>query len=140
MNTTDLTPGYQKQVQDMYKAIGKSHKVKLVSIVMDKKKGKAISWLLKNKFTEGSYGFTQGWDNKTIEEYGVRSTPSGWLISPDAKRKILLSQHEFFRMARVKDSITDIVRDRIEGKDTPTLATPPDEEQKEDGEDDDKEE
>jgi len=130
MNTSDQTPGYQQQVQDMHKAIGKSHKVKLISIVMDEERGDAIKWLLKKKFTEGSYGFTQGWDNETIDAYGVRSTPSGWIISPDKDRKILMSQHEFFRLARIKSSITDIVRDRIDGKDTPTLATPPEEEKK----------
>ncbi|QEG21659.1 TlpA family protein disulfide reductase [Mariniblastus fucicola] len=125
MNSTDMTPGYQQQVQDMYKAIGKSHKLKLVSVVIDEDKTKAIKWLLKKKFTEGSYGFTNGWEHDTIEAYGVRSTPSGWLISPDADRKILMSQHEFFRLARIKNSITEIVRDRIDGKDTPTLAAPP---------------
>ena len=130
MNTTDLTPGYQAQVQAMYKAIGKSHKVKLVTIVMDKDRTKAIRWLLKKKFTEGSYGFTKGWDNnKTIDAYGVRSTPSGWLISPDADRKIMMSQHEFFSLARISDSVTGIIRDRIDGKDTPTLATPPEKEE-----------
>ena len=131
LNTSDLTPGYQKQVQDMYKTLGKSHKVKLISIVLDKDTSKAIKWLIRNKFKEGSYGFTKGWDQKTVEAYGVRSTPSGWLISPDKDRKIAISQHEFFTLARVKSSITDIVRDRIDGKDTPTPATP---EKKEDDE------
>ncbi len=125
MNSGDRTPGYQKQVQEMYKALGKSHKVKLISVVLDKDQTKAIKWLVKKKFTEGSYGFTKGWEDKIVDDYGVRSTPSGWLISKDADRKIMMTQHEFFRMTRVKDSITDIVRDRIDGKDTPTLATPP---------------
>ena len=124
LNTTDLTPGYQKQVQDMYIALGKSHKVKLISIVLDKDTSKAIKWLIRNEFKEGSYGFTKGWDHKSVDAYGVRSTPSGWLISPDKEREIVISQHEFFSLARVKASITDIVRDRIDGKDTPTPATP----------------
>jgi hypothetical protein len=127
MNSGDRTPGYQKQVQEMYKALGKSHKVKLISVVLDKDQTKAIKWLIKKKFTEGSYGFTKGWDHETIEAYGVRSTPSGWLISKDADRKIMMTQHEFFQLARLKESVTAIVRDRIDGKDTPTLATPPEE-------------
>ena len=139
MNSTDQAPGYQKQVQDMYKALREKHKVKLISIVMDNadkdgKKGKgktdAINWLVNKQFTEGSYGFTGGWDHKTIEAYGVRSTPSGWLISPDEDRKILMTQHEFFRLARIKPTITAIVRDRITGKDTPTLATKPEDREK----------
>ena len=135
MNTTDLTPGYQQSVQDMYKAISKSHKVKLISIVLDEDrkvgearingKDSAIKWLIKKKFTGGSYAFTEGWENNTLEAYGVRSTPSGWLISDDEDRKIMMSQHEFFKFARVKKSITEIVKDRISGTDTPTLATPP---------------
>ena len=37
----------------------------------------------------------------------------------------MMSQHEFFKLARVKKTITEIVKDRIDGTDTPTLATPP---------------
>lgn len=125
LNTGDLTPGYQQQVQDMYKTLGKSHKVKLISIVLDKDTSKAIKWLVRKNFKEGSYGFAKNWEHETVESYGVRSTPSGWLISPDKERKIVISQHEFFRLTRVKSSITDIVRDRIEGKDTPTPAKAP---------------
>jgi len=130
----NVTPGYQRQVQEMYKTIGKSHKVKLINIVMDdfdnkigKGNGrlKAIQWLKKKEFTAGSFGFTNGWDHKAVDDYGVRGTPSSWLISPDAERKVIISQHEFFRLARVKPTVTAIVRDRIDGKDTPTLATPP---------------
>jgi hypothetical protein len=129
MNTSDLTPGFQQQVQAMYKALGKSHKVKLITIVMDditkdSAKKKTINWLKSKKITSGSFAFTNGWDDSAIEDYGVRSTPSGWLISPDAERKIVISQHEFFRLARMKPTITAIIKDRIDGKDTPTLATP----------------
>ncbi len=135
LNSKDQTPGYQEQVQQMYKDLGKSHKVKLISIVVDdkdyKKKGDgkgravAIKWLLEKKLKFGSYGFTDGWEHPVTQAYGIRSTPSGWLISPDKERKILMSQHEFFQQARVKASITEIVRDRIDGKDKPTLAKPP---------------
>ncbi len=130
MNTSDQSFEYQAQVQQMYKDIGKSHKVKLVSIVMDEDQNKAIRWLLRKKYDQGSYAFTKGWDHETIRAYGVRSTPSGWLISPDAERKILMTQHEFFRNTRVKSSVTEIIKDRIEGKDTPTPATAPASEEK----------
>jgi len=134
LNTKDVGPGYQEQVQQMYKDLGKSHKVKLVSIVLDDKdkddeegKGRAdaIKWLLSKKLKHGSYCFTDGWEHSVTQAYGIRSTPSGWLISPDKDRKILMSQHEFFQQARVKASITNIIRDRIDGKDQPTLAKPP---------------
>ena len=137
LNTADGAPGYQESVQQMYKDLGKSHKVKLISIVLDEDRTKAIKWLIDKKYTGGSYGFTNGWDHKTVRDYGVRSTPSGWLISPDQDRKILMSQYEFFRVARVKKSITEIVRDRIEGKDTPTLAQPESESSEASGEEDD---
>ncbi len=127
LNTADIAPGYQEQIQKMYKSLGKSHKVKLISIVLDEDKDKAIKWLIDKKYRYGSYGFTEGWDHEVTRTYGVRSTPSGWLISPDADRKIAISQHEFFRLARAKESITELVRDRIEGKDTPTPAKKEDE-------------
>lgn len=136
MNTGDLTPDFQNQVQNMYKTIGKSHKVKLITIVLDDiekdaDKKKTIKWLVDKKFTSGSFAFTNGWDSKVVEDYGIRSTPSGWLIAPGADRKVIISQHEFFRLARVKPSVTAIVQDRIDGKDTPTLADPKEEAQSE---------
>lgn len=126
MNSKD-PPSFQTQVQEMYKNLGKSHKVRLINIVVDEDKDKAIKFIVGRKLTGGSFGFTKGWENRTVDDYGVRSTPSGWLISPDAERKIVISQHEFFRLARVKPSVTAIIKDRIDGKDTPTLATPPEE-------------
>jgi len=100
-----------------------------VSIVLDEDRKKAIKWLIDKEFKQGSYGFPkEGWEDKTVDAYGVRSTPSGWLISNDSERKILISQHEFFKLARVKSSITEIVRDRIDGKDTPTPAKEPESE------------
>ena len=137
MNSKD-PPSFQTQVQDMYKNLGKSHKVKLINIVVDEKKDEAIKWIIKKKLTGGSFGFTSGWENRTVDDYGVRSTPSGWLISPDAERKIVISQHEFFRLARVKPSVTSIIKDRIEGKDTPTRATPPEEGEEEEEEEKEK--
>ena len=140
LNSTDKAPGYQEQVQQMYKDLAKSHKVKLISIVLDEKKDQAIQWLIAKELKGGSYAFTKGWDHAVTSDYGVRSTPSGWLISPDKDRKILMSQHEFFQMARVKATITAIVKDRIDGKDKPTLAKPPeDAEASESSEEDEKE-
>lgn len=125
LNTSDQSPGYQAQVQQMYKDLGKSHKVKLISIVMDEDQNKAIKWLLQKKYDQGSYAFTKGWEHPTVDAYGVRSTPSGWLISPDSTRKIVMTQYEFFRNAQIKPTVTQIIQDRIEGKDTPTPATEP---------------
>jgi hypothetical protein len=121
--TGDQGQEYQKQVQAMYGELKEKYPIKLLSICVDEKRGAAIKFIVKAKYKLGSHGFTDGWDHSTIENYGVRSTPSGWLIGPD--RKIAMTQHEFYQAVKIKPTITDVIRDRIEGKDKPTPAARP---------------
>ena len=121
----DQSPAYQQAVQDMYAELGEKGNIKLLTICMDDDRKKAVKYIVKMKYKKGSFGFTDGWDHETVKAYGVRSTPSGWLIGPD--RKIAMTQHEFFQAVRLKDSITDVIRDRMEGKDKPTPAEKPEE-------------
>jgi hypothetical protein len=36
-----------------------------------------------------------------------------------------MTQHEFYQAVKIKPTITDVIRDRIEGKDKPTPAARP---------------
>jgi hypothetical protein len=111
----------QKQVQKMYVDLKQKHPIKLLSICIDEKRKAAIKFIIDQKLKEGSHGFTDGWEHPTVDAYGVRSTPSFWLINP--KQKIVMTQYGFAQaFAADSRTLTQIVSDRIEGKDQPTPA------------------
>lgn len=111
----------QRQVQKMYADLREKYPIKLLSICIDEKRKAAVQFIIKKKLKEGSHGFTDGWEHATVDGYGVRSTPSFWLIDPS--RKIKMTQYNFGQLFASDDrTMTQIVSDRIEGKDTPTLA------------------
>lgn len=111
----------QKQVQQMYLDLKDKHPIKLLSICIDEKRKAAIKFIIDQKLKEGSHGFTDGWEHPTVDAYGVRSTPSFWLINPD--RKIIMTQYNFGQAFNAGNrELTQIVSDRIEGKDKPTPA------------------
>jgi len=113
----------QKQIQTMYQELKSKYPLKLLSICMDEKRKPAVEFIIKKKLKEGSHGFTGGWEHPTVDAYGVRSTPSFWLIDPS--RKIIMTQYNFGQIFAVDNrTLTQIVSDRIEGKDKPTLAKP----------------
>ena len=112
---------YQQTVQDAIKKLNADgYKVGLLSICLDDDRRAAVGHVIKNKFKKGLHGFTSGWEHKTVESFGVRSTPSGWLLDKDGK--IVMSQHEFYTITKFKDSLTTVIKDRIDGKDAPTPA------------------
>lgn len=111
----------QQMVQKMYAKMKDKHKLKLISICVDQNRKKALAYIIKNKLKEGSHGFTDGVEHRTIFDYGVRSFPSFWLIGPDGK--IMMTQYEVSQAMRVKPDLATIVDDRISGKDVPTPAT-----------------
>jgi len=111
----------QKQVQKMYTDLKGKHSIALLSICIDEKRKAAVKFILDKNLREGSHGFTGGWEHPTIDAFGVRSTPSFWLIDPSGK--IIMTQYNFGQLFNSDDrSMTQIVSDRIEGKDTPTPA------------------
>jgi hypothetical protein len=114
-------PDYQQTVQDAIKELNADgYKVGLLSICLDENRPAAIKHIMKNQFKKGLHGFTNGWDHETVERFGVRSTPSGWLLDQD--NKIVMSQHEFYNLTKFKASLATVIKDRIDGKDAPTPA------------------
>lgn len=119
---------FQSKVQSMYNDLKEKYPLKLLSICVDENRRDAVNYIIKNKLREGSHGFTGGWEHSTIEAYGVRSIPSLWLIDP--QRKIIMTQYEFMQAFQGgKPNLTEIVADRIDGKDVPTPADEKTEEQ-----------
>ena len=114
-------PDYQQTVQDAIKELNADgYKVGLLSICLDDDRASAVRHVMKKELRKGLHGFTSGWDHKTVESFGVRSTPSGWLLDMD--NKIIMSQHEFYNVTKFKDSLATVIKDRMDGKDAPTPA------------------
>ncbi|MDG1873692.1 MAG: thioredoxin-like domain-containing protein [Mariniblastus sp.] len=111
----------QKLVQEMYSQLKSKYDLKLISICVDQERKTALDYIVKNSLKEGSHGFTDGVDHRTIFDYGVRSFPSFWLIGKDGK--IMMTQFEVAQAMRTKPDMVTIVDDRIRGKDVPTPAT-----------------
>jgi len=121
----------QKMVQEMYSKLKGKYDLKLISICVDgktpnksatKARKDALAYIIKNELKEGSHGFTDGVDHRTVFDYGVRSFPSFWLV--DEKGKIMMTQYETAQAMQVKPNLETIVVDRIIGKDAPTPAAP----------------
>jgi hypothetical protein len=112
---------YQQTVQEAIKELNDDgYKVGLLSICLDENRPAAIRHIMKNQFKKGLHGFTSGWEHQTVDRYGVRSTPSGWLLDKD--NKIIMSQHEFYNLTKLKSSLAKVIKDRIDGTDAPTPA------------------
>jgi len=82
----------QKMVQTMYSKLKAKHQMKLVSICVDDDRKSALKYIIKNKLKEGSHGFTDGVEHRTIFDYGVRSFPSFCLVGKDGK--VQMSQYK----------------------------------------------
>ncbi len=111
---------HQQSVQKMVADLKDKQNLGLLNICMDEDRRAAVKHIMKNQYKLGLHGFTNGREHETVDRYGVRSTPTGFLISPDGN--IAMSQYEFYNLTKVKDSLTTVIQDRITGKDEPTPA------------------
>ncbi len=115
---------YQEQIQKMYVDLKDQHPLQLLSICVDNDRTAAAEFIAANGLVEGSHGFSEGLEHRTLFDYGVRAIPSFWLIAPDGK--ISMTQFEIATALRANQELKDIVANRILGKDTPTPAGQPD--------------
>ncbi len=113
-------PMEQKLIQEMIDSIKQKHDILGLSINVDTDGQEALTFAVKNNMNVGTNGFTGGLEHRMLFDYGVRSLPSFWLIGKDGK--IVMTQYEIAQAMRVKPSLTEIILDRIEGRDTPTPA------------------
>lgn len=123
-STADYAPdddqNHQVKVQAAIGELQKKYPIALLSVCLDEDRSAAVKHVMEKKYKNGLHGFTSGWDHETVNLYGVRSTPSGWLIAPD--RTIAMSQYELYSLSRQKPSLAEVISDRIDGKDKPTPA------------------
>lgn len=110
----------QKMIREAVDALKDKHGIRLLSINVDNDQQKVLNFVEKNDMNPESNGITGGLEHRCLFDYGVRSLPSFWLINKDGR--IVMTQYEIAQAMRVKPSLTAIISDRIEGKDTPTPA------------------
>lgn len=121
--TSSPSAEFQSELQEMYAELKTKQPLRLLAICVDEDRKKAIDYIVKQKLREGSHGFTDGLEHQTLFNYGVRSFPSFWLIDPEGK--IVMTQFEFAKAFRTESDLGVIITNRILGKDAPTPATPP---------------
>ncbi len=104
----------------MFQALKEKYPIVLLSVNLDDDKSKVIEYI-KEKRIVGQHGFTGGWEHGMLEGFGVRAIPSFWLIDQEARIKMTHAefQHAFFSG---KTEFTEMIEDRILGRDTPTPA------------------
>lgn len=115
---------FQTKLQEMYTGLKDKQPLKMLAICVDEDRKQAIDYIVKQKLRDGSHGFSDGLENRTLFNYGVRSFPSFWLIDPEGK--IAMTQSEFAQAFRNEDDLAVIITNRISGKDSPTPAKRPD--------------
>lgn len=119
--TGNTDPVYQRSVQKMYAEVKAKHPLRLLSICVDEDTDQAVKYLRNNDLKLGSYGFTKGFEHRTLFEYGVRTLPTYWLVSPDGT--IAMTPLDFAKAFQQSDNLSEIVASQIEGKDLPEAAS-----------------
>jgi hypothetical protein len=114
---------YQTTIQAAFAKIKDRYPVRLLSICVDENPNEGIKFILQKELKLGSHGFTRGFEHRTMFDYGVRAIPTFWLISPDGK--IAMTPGDFAIAFRAKSDLSEILADKIEGKDVPTPAVKP---------------
>ena len=104
---------YLTELQSRLNSLTGKYKVVLVSVCLDKEKERGQAWLRKNKIA-GIHAAAGGLNHAIVEDYGVRSLPSQWLVGP--KSKILMTNFDFRRLGMSGRPIEEIIRDRLDGK------------------------
>jgi hypothetical protein len=121
---------YQTSIQEAFAKIKDRYPIRLLSVCVDEKPADGTEFILKKELKLGSHGFTSGFNHPLMYHYGIRSIPSFWLLAPDGK--IAISQFEFAAALRTRNDFSEIIADRIEGKDVPLPAAPAPESEKRD--------
>ena len=94
----------------------------LLSVNLDDDRDAALKFMNDNG-VEGLRGYAGDWEHKTVTEFGVRAIPALFLLGDNGK--VLMTRGEFLQAFQAgKDDLTNIVDDRIAGRDTPDAKSP----------------
>lgn len=112
---------FQSKVQETYSSLKDKYPLRLLSVCVDQERSHGLKFIIDQKLSNGKHGFTDGFEHRTLFDYGVRAIPSFWLIDPEGK--IALSQVEFSQAFFVGNDLSTILTHRLEGKPIPNLPT-----------------
>jgi peroxiredoxin len=113
--TSQPSTGFQPEIQKMFDQVKTQREIELLSVSLDEEPALTSEFIQKQNFG-GQHAFAGRWDHAIINDFGVRSIPSFWLIGPDGR--ILLTQRDFHAaLVSGKTNLTQLVSDSIAGKD-----------------------
>lgn len=105
---------FQPAVQEMFADLKEKHGLVLVSISLDSSRELA-SKTIHEQGLQGYHGFAPGWDNPTVEAFGVRALPFFLLIGPD--QKIWMTHAEIRQAFAEGKTMGMLVDERLTGQD-----------------------
>ena len=105
---------FQPKVQQMFADLKDEHGLALVSISLDRSRELA-SKTISEQGLQGYHGFAPGWENPTVETFGVRALPFFLLIGPD--QEILMTHGEIRQAFAEGKSMGTLVGERLTGQD-----------------------
>ena len=104
---------YLVELQKQLKKIPATYKIDLLAVCLDSERETGID-AVKQKRVAAVHAFTNGLDHPIVEDFGVRSLPSQWLIGTDGK--ILITNFDFRRLGMAGRKVDEVVKDRLDGK------------------------
>lgn len=110
---------YQLELQKIYTNLKDTFPLRLLSICVDDQRRDGLKFIIDQQLVNGSHGFTDGFDHRTLFDYGVRAIPSFWLIDPEGN--ISLSQIEFSQAFYAGNDLSTILTHQLEGKPIPNM-------------------
>jgi len=108
------------QLKKVQEEIASKYKLKILSISLDEKKADTQAFVKKHGITWPQI-FAGDWEHEAVTAFGVRSSPSFWLIDP--KGNIALTNGQIMQRYGVSQSLAEILEDNISGENK--LAPPP---------------
>ena len=113
---------FLKVVQKAQSEIHKRPNFVFLSVSLDESRKEALEFVKDNRIL-GWHGYAGGWEHKTVREFGVSGLPSLYLLGDDGK--VLMIHNEFlYAFGTGKKDLTQIVDDRIAGRDAPDVRVP----------------
>ncbi len=110
------------KIQEMYAKMRSSYNnFELLSINIDKDRKKALQFVVDHNIM-GWHGYAGDWEHDTVTGFGVRAIPAMFLLGSDGK--VLMTHSELMAaLGAGNRDLSQIVDDRITGKDKPTDAS-----------------
>lgn len=89
------------------------YKLKILSVSLDQKKTATVDFVNKNGI-DWDQAYVGDWEDKMVVDFGVRSSPSFWLIDPEGK--VALTNGDIMQRYQKVQSLAAVMEDFLSGK------------------------